>query len=228
MRTKTALITAALSLTGVATSMAQVYSINAVGYINLTLKPGFNMVANQLNKSANNTLTEVFQGLPEGSQALKFDSAVQNYVIEFWDAENNRFVKEDGTTAGTLTAAPGDGLFLFNGGAANATVTLVGEVPQGSLSVAIPAAFSLIATKSPQALQLTAANQFPQEPESQFFGWNADAQNYTRIAFNDGTRWVEQDGTTAFLPIPAPAVGEGFFYFNSAAATAWVRDFSVN
>jgi hypothetical protein len=228
MRTKTALITAALSLTGVATSMAQVYSINAVGYINLTLKPGFNMVANQLNKSANNTLTEVFQGLPEGSQALKFDSSVQNYVIEFYDAENNRFVKEDGVTPGTLTAAPGDGLFLFNGGAANATVTLVGEVPQGNLSVAIPSAFSLIATKSPQALQLTAANSFPQEPEAQYFGWNADAQNYTEIAFNDGSQWVKQDGTTPFLPIPAPAVGEGFFYFNPAAATSWVRDFSVN
>lgn len=228
MRTKTALITAALSLTGVATSMAQVYSINAVGYINLTLKPGFNMVANQLNKSANNLLTEVFQGLPEGSQALKFNSAVQNYELEFWDSENNRFVKEDGTTPGTLTAAPGDGLFLFNGGGANATVTLVGEVPQGSLSVAIPSAFSLIATKSPQALQLTAANSFPQEPEAQYFGWNADAQNYTRIAFNDGSQWVEADGTTPFLPIPAPAVGEGFFYFNPGSATSWVRDFSVN
>ena len=48
MRTKALLLTAALGLASVATSMAQaVYSVNVVGYINLTMKPGFNLVANQ-------------------------------------------------------------------------------------------------------------------------------------------------------------------------------------
>ena len=34
--------------------MAQVYSLNAVGYINVTIPPGFSIVANQLNTTNNN------------------------------------------------------------------------------------------------------------------------------------------------------------------------------
>jgi len=47
MRTKTLLLTAALMAAGVASSMAQVYSVNAVGYVNLSIPGGFSMIANQ-------------------------------------------------------------------------------------------------------------------------------------------------------------------------------------
>ena len=47
MRTKTLLLTAVLGIASAASSMAQaVYSVNVVGYVNLTLKRGFNAVAN--------------------------------------------------------------------------------------------------------------------------------------------------------------------------------------
>ena len=46
MRTKTLLLTAALAAAGVVSSMAQVYSVNSVGYVNLTLPNGFSMIAN--------------------------------------------------------------------------------------------------------------------------------------------------------------------------------------
>ena len=46
MRTKTLLLTAALSAAGIATSMAQVYSANAVGYVNKLIPTGFSMIAN--------------------------------------------------------------------------------------------------------------------------------------------------------------------------------------
>jgi hypothetical protein len=206
--------------------MAQVYSVNAVGYINLTLLPGFNMVANQLNRTPNNTLNNVVTGgLVAESQALKFDNAANNYVIEFWSGTG--WVKDDGVTPGTMTVNPGDGFFLFNADTANATVTLVGEVPQGTLNVSLGANFSLVASAVPQALPLTAANGFPQTPEAQYLRFNATTQNYDAVVFNDGTKWVLEDGVTP-APIPTPAVGQGFFYFNPGDAVTWTRTFSVN
>jgi hypothetical protein len=232
MRTKTLLITAALGLAGVATSMAQVYSVNAVGYINLTLRPGFNMVANQLTKTPNNGLNNVITGgLVAESQALKFDNAANNYVIEFYSG--TAWVKDDGVTPGTMVVNPGDGFFIFNADTANATVTLVGEVPQGTgLNVTLNPGFSLVSSIVPQQIQLTQPNGFPQIAEAQYLVFNAATQNYDAVIFNNGTNpngWVLEDGVTPANPVPAPAVGQGFFYFNPETSVAnWTRNFSVN
>jgi hypothetical protein len=51
MRTKTLLLTAALAVAGLSSASAQVYSVNAVGYINLSLPKGFSMICNQLKAS---------------------------------------------------------------------------------------------------------------------------------------------------------------------------------
>ena len=134
--------------------MAQVYSVNAVGYINLTMRPGFNMVANQLNRTPNNSLNNVITGVPVESQVLKFDNASNNYILELFDGTG--WITPEGNP-GTLTANPGSGLFFFNPDAANITVTLVGEVPQGNnLTVPLPSNFSLISSIVPQAIPLTA------------------------------------------------------------------------
>ena len=65
MRTKTILTAAALLAAGALTSMAQsnVFSLNVVGYYNLSLTNGFQLVANQLDldgTGVNNTLQSVF------------------------------------------------------------------------------------------------------------------------------------------------------------------------
>jgi hypothetical protein len=223
MRTKTLLLTAALSAAGIATSMAQVYSVNAVGYINTTMAPGFNMVANQLNKTPNNSLNNVITGVPVESQVLKFVSS--NYQLELYDGAT--WIKPDGSP-GTLSASPGEGIFFFNPNPANLTVTLVGEVPQGTgLTVALPPGFALVSSIVPQAVPLTPANGFPNLVEMQFLYFNATTQTYDAPLFNDGTGWITPDGTP--VPPPAPAVGTGFFIFNPGATTInWTRNFSVN
>jgi hypothetical protein len=223
MRTKALVLTAALGLASIATSMAQVYSVNAVGYINLTMRPGFNLVANQLNRTPNNSLNNVITGVPAESQVLKF--ANNNYEQELFDGTG--WIKPDGA-AGTLTANPGSGLFFFNPDAANVTVTLVGEVPQGNaLTVNLPPGFALVSSIVPQAVALTAANGFPQVAEMQFLSFSAATQTYDVQLFNDGSGWITPDGTS--VPAPAPAVGQGFFIFNpDATGKTWTRSFSVN
>ena len=223
MRTKTLLLTAALSVAGMASSMAQVYSVNAVGYINVTMRPGFNMVANQLNRTPNNSLNNVISGVPVESQVLKFEN--NNYSAELYDG--SAWIKNDGSP-GTLSASPGQGFFFFNPEGGNVTVTLVGEVPQGTgLTVPLPPGFALVSSIVPQAVPLTPANGFPNILEAQFLYFNAATQNYDAPIYNDGTGWILGDGTP--VAAPAPAVGTGFFFFNPNATTAnWTRNFSVN
>jgi hypothetical protein len=62
MRTKTLLLAAAFSAVGAATAMAQVYSVNAVGYVNTALKKGFNLIANPLDAGADNTVAKLLPG----------------------------------------------------------------------------------------------------------------------------------------------------------------------
>src|SRR5882672_2548950 len=125
MRTKTLLLTAVLGIAGAATSMAQaVYSVNVVGYINLTMKPGFNLVANQLKASPDNKLNSVLPAAPLESQVLKF--ANNNYSTDISDGS----VWLDNATGNpsATTVSPGEGFFFYNPGTVNSTATLVGEV----------------------------------------------------------------------------------------------------
>ena len=77
MRTKTLLLTAALTAAGALTSMAQVYSVNIVGYINLSIPRGFSMIANQLNATPDNTLETLMPTMPEGTIIYKFNPALR-------------------------------------------------------------------------------------------------------------------------------------------------------
>src|SRR5687768_8351279 len=54
MRTKTLLLTAALAAAGLTSSMAQVFSVNAVGFVNVTVPASsFALLANPLNQPTN-------------------------------------------------------------------------------------------------------------------------------------------------------------------------------
>ena len=83
MRTKSILLGAALLAAGVATSMAQVsnvYSVNVVGYVNLNLTNGLNLISNPLDAvgnggAASNTIANVFGVVPDGTQVYKFTNS---------------------------------------------------------------------------------------------------------------------------------------------------------
>ena len=54
-------------------------------YTNIIL-PGYNLVANQLNASPNNTLNAVLPNVPDGSQVLKWDPGTQQFHGDIYDA----------------------------------------------------------------------------------------------------------------------------------------------
>lgn len=209
MRTKTLILTAALGLVGIATSVAQVYSVNAVGYVNVAVPVGFSMIANPLDAgTGNNVVSKLFASVPEGTTIYKFNSTTGSYSINTFE------FGEWGNAAETM--APGDGAFIKNTTAAAFTVTFVGEVMQGNLSNPIPAGLSIKSSMVPQSGKLDADLKFPVAEGDTVYQFNNSKNGYDLATFEFG-EWAA----------PVPKVGESFFV-KKAAAADWTRTFSVN
>jgi hypothetical protein len=207
MRTKTLILAAVLSAVGVATSSAQVFSQNAVGYVNKTFTNGYTLFANPLNnKAANgNTLSNLFPSAPLFANFYKWNGSgfdIATFTPGGWDLPN-------------LLLAPGEGAF-FNTDT-TFTNTFVGDVEQGNLTNPIPTGFSTKASKVPQAgpvdtLGLTNLSTF-----DNLYKWNGSG--YTIYTVLPGGTW---DPAT-----PSLGIAEGVF-LNASVATSWNRTFSVS
>jgi hypothetical protein len=216
MRTKSLLLTAALIAAGVGVSQAQVYSVNAVGYINVVCKPGYTLIANQLINS-NSTVAGLFPNVPGGTTILKwngttFDINQYDAGFEEWNDPNQVLL-------------PGQAAFFFNPTPANVTVTFVGDVPQGNLTNAIPPLYSMKSSIVPQAgLLQTQLGYVPSHNDIvlQFVNTGTPATSTYKFSTYD-------EGFGEWDAEPSLAVGEGFFILRNAAGTAqWTRQFSVN
>jgi hypothetical protein len=214
MRTKTLILTAALGTIGAASAMAQVYSVNAVGYINVQMKTGFNLMANQLN-TGNNTIAEVIPTVPAGTLAYKFDNqsgyTANTYLFSWSDP--------------AMTIAPGEGLFIATPAAdPGFTITLVGEVPQGTLETPLATGFNIVSSQVPQAGAISAVLGYPAAAGDIVY-------RYVHGTDGDGNATQGYEAYT-FLGFWSPsepevAVGEAVFV-KSIDDKTWTRDFSVN
>lgn len=220
MRTK-ALLLAAAAVAAVASSQAQVYSVNAVGYVNTTLKGGFNLISNPLI-AANNSIGEVFKnfqgGVIGGTTVYKFVNG--NFVAAQWDDLDNKYTPD---SAAAETVLPGEGVFVFVPGAADKVLTFVGEVAQGNTTTPLPRGFSIKSSVVPQAVKPDAlgAGSIPAADGDVLYRYDAATKGYAAFQF-DGL-------DNKFVPdLPVINVGEAFFYFRVGVATDWTRTFSVN
>lgn len=190
--------------------MAQVYSQNAVGYINITIKPGFNLVGNQLIQPST-AISALLPAPPAQTVFYAFSGGFSSVVFDpdlgGWDPDPN------------LPMPYGGGGFIFNPTASPFTMTLVGDVGQGSLANAVPAGLSIKSSKVPQAGGISTVLGFPAAPfdvVSQF----ANPGGYSANTFDpDLGGWDPGE--------PALTVGEAVFV-QSVAGHAWTRVFSVN
>jgi hypothetical protein len=224
MRTKALLLAAAFAAAGVSTSVAQVYSVNAVGYVNVALPPGFSMVANPLNAgTGNNTVAKLFApanitpALPGNSKVFIFDSAAGQFVTALFSPLSSAWGP---TAAANAEILPGNGAFFFNPSAAALNVTFVGEVAQGNLSNPIPQGFSIKANQVPQAVSPTAVG-FPGTPNDKVFRYIPATGQYKTFLFSP----LSNAWSPALDVIP---VGEAFYSFRATSAGTWNRTFSVN
>jgi hypothetical protein len=216
MRTKTLLLAAAFSAVGAATAMAQVYSVNAVGYVNKALKPGFNLIANPLD-AGDNTVAKLFAGL--SGEAILYTYAPGTGF------KANAYGEDDGVWKWSdpgQVLAPGQGFFLRVLSAQ--TVTFVGEVKQGNLSTPLAAGYNLVASQVPQAGKIQTDLGLDPANDDQVLTFNVDTQRYDVYTY-DGGDWLVSGSDT---PVePTIAVGEGV-WVRKKTAGSWTRNFSVN
>lgn len=209
MRTK-ALVLAAAVVAGTAlTASAQtVYSVNAVGYVNLAIPQGWSMIANPL-VAATNTLAALMPSVPEDTVIYKWTgTSFQISIFSFgeWDNPN-------------ITLVPGEACFI--NATAAFTNTFVGEVMQSPntttpMTNSFPVGFSMRSSQVPQEGTATALGFVP--PEDTAVYQYDNAQGKWKIGIFSFGEWDT---------VPTFKVGEGF-WIQAATAGQWTRIFTVN
>jgi len=207
-----------LGVAGITSSFAQgttVYSINVVGYINLTLNTPFSLIANQLDNGAGNLVTNMFTGLPLQTVVYKFTGS--NYQsLTFlgganWTPQGNR----------QMTCAPGEGVFVRKPATATTiNLTFVGEVMQGTLVNPVAIGFDIYSGMVPQAGGLTTVHNY--QPANQDVVYKFNGTNYA------GKTWLGTLPVPRWNPVGEPVleVGEAVF-INSRTVKNWTRDFTI-
>jgi hypothetical protein len=223
MRTKALLLAAALTAAGIASTMAQsnVYSLNVVGYVNVTMVDGFTLVSTPLN-NANNAVSNLLANAPLDTTVYTFSGG--NFVL------NNLDLFGGGWQDPTQDLSPGKGYFVRNVSGGPYTNTYVGEVLQGTLTVTLGSGFTLVGSKVPQAGFYT---DLGGNADQTTFGLDDTIYRFAGgnfILYNNdlfGGGWSGGPPAPDTAKGPLIGVAEGFFYRNVSGNAAWVRTFTV-
>jgi hypothetical protein len=213
MRTKILLLTAAIGM-AVSAATAQVYSVNAVGYVNLDLVDGQNLICNPLDNQDGNLLSNILADAPDNSIVWRwledrYQSSTKIQIIG-WTPD--------------WEIAPGEAFWVIPVGAT--TITFVGEVPQGDVGMTVSAPKSFISSVVPQRVELADPEIGYPAVDNELI-WQYDEENQT---FFDSSTYLAaltgwfQAGAPTQVPIE---VGEGFITERSADGN-WARTFNVN
>lgn len=187
---------------------APLHSENAAGFVRVTIPVGFSLIANPLDAGAN-TVGLLFPDMPDGATIYKFSNSEQGYSVntyfQGWDFPDE-------------TLSPGEGAFLLNPGPYPLAITFYGNVPQGTLTNALPQGFSIRSSLVPLPGKLDQQFGFPAEEGDLVyrFGKGPNPQGYTVYSFAFGEWDVS----------PEIEVGEAFFVYK-ISPTVWAKSFSV-
>lgn len=223
MRTKTIVLSALLGALGSVSLMAQstnVYSLNAVGYINVTAEPGFNIISCPLIASPDNTLNTLLSPT---------NGAYKKWQFYAWNPASGSYTEDIGLgsswgSGGTETLNPGQAAWLYNPSNTPVTITFVGTVPSGTNSVTLLAnSFNLVSSILPTSGDIVTnslMNFTNGVKKDQVYTWNNATASYTEY-IDLASGWPTD-------PIQTN-VGGGFWYFNNQATNNyWTESFSVN
>lgn len=235
MRTKVLLCAAALAAS-LASSMAQnVYSLNVVGYVNVTIPGGgrTSLIANPLDATGGgatagmNNITNLFQGMAQGTTIQVYDTSLQDFTI------SSIFNTRGGWTV-PVDVPPGKSVFFTSAVTSpDVAVTYVGQVVQGTYNVATIPAFKNATVGAPVPIggDITNATTFvgvvPYQGDAvQTFNSFASASGDWNPSANWNTRggWSPVNGTNLWIN-----PGQGFLYYNANPTTpqTWVSNFTV-
>jgi hypothetical protein len=220
MRTKALLCLAALAVSA-ATAVAQsnVYSLNIVGYVNVDVTPGWNLLSVPLKPSDGNN---------QISNTIVLPDDLDGSTISTWGGTS--FVSGPNWVAGegwltaqgnpvNLEIPVGEAFFMF--ATAAGKITYVGEVMQGEITYNVVPGVNMLANKVP------VDEAFP----GQASGQDGDVLLVWKGNWNESWDYVAGEGwINASNPStagPTLKVGNGLVYRNNnATAFQWTRSFN--
>jgi hypothetical protein len=204
---------------------ASLQPTRAVGYYNVALSVGWNLLSLQLSPGVNSNANNVLGYSPcvDGSLLDRFNPATQSYYDAGTFLTGVGWCPLSGNTNDpVLNLAVGEAFFIWT--PATWTATIVGDVLQGSLTNPLPAYYSLKASMVPIAGGLQTTLAFPPYPGDVVFRETSPSPFFTPYWYDDlDLAWSPSE--------PTLAVGEGFFlYRDPGQATPnhwWIRNFTV-
>ena len=225
MRTKILLASAAALAAGVFASNAQVYSANIVGYVNVPLTGGYNLVANPLDDNNGDQLTNLLTTLPNKAQVVTWNGTGFNTAITYNSSSG---------WGSNIQLPPGVGFFIKNGIASSPvlTNTFVGQVGVGGYAVgqantnngtasggSLAAGYALAGSYFPYSGDATVdttniALTQVLATKSQLISWNTAGQTYNSADVKGASGWG-----SSFTINP----GQGFFIKAQTAGSNWVQ-----
>jgi len=239
MRTKTLLLSTLLGAIGTVAVQAQsVYSLNAVGYITVTLEPGFNIITCPLTTSPDNTVGTVLNNSAGNLTgcSVYFWNPASGYSEDI--AKTIGVAHQDTTNAngwsfnGTNLASPGVGFWFNNVYSTNVSVIFYGTVPS-STSVTLVSGFNLVGSGLPVTGDIVTNSL------SAFTNYNIGDDVYTYTPGVGYTEFVSSSNPhvavtgyhTNWSSTGDPSVSNdytGFWYDNKVGTTVtWVENYSV-
>jgi hypothetical protein len=180
---------------------------NILGYVSITLPPGFSMIGNPLESSIN-TVGKVFKDWPDGTTLNRFDTQLFRLV------ENA--VKFSQWTNPSESLRPGEGAIFFNPTQDYRSICFTGEVLTKNLLVAVSPGFSIRSSPLPQPGSLVEDLEFPIADGDVIHLFDRDKQQYVLHPYENG-KWTA--GT------PMISVGEAFWVAKTEAGN-WMRTLS--
>ncbi|MFN7137900.1 MAG: hypothetical protein ACK4UN_01020 [Limisphaerales bacterium] len=183
-------------------------STNVVGFATVYAPPGFSLIANPFESSAE-FIGLILPNMPEGTALHKF-SSTQHKMVETkfskgrWSNPMEKFVAGEG------------GLF-FNPTSETFSLQFCGEVAQGHLLNPVPAGFSIRSSLVPMAGQINTDLEFPLTEGDSIQIFDREKQEY--ITYDYPSKKWEIDP-------PIVGVGEAFWVEKSSPAN-WVRNFRL-
>jgi uncharacterized repeat protein (TIGR03803 family) len=153
---------------------------NSTNYT-ISLSPGFNLIANQLDLG-NNRLDEIMPNVPEGCVVLKFDNWHQMFEIAFFSRGAWAEWEE-----GSLTLNPGEGAYLWAPQAFN--LTFVGQRRQPILPLELVGGYNLVSRQTPDlAAYEDIVGLLPQDLTT-LYRYQAQSGDYTMYYYL-GDEWI--------------------------------------
>jgi hypothetical protein len=233
MKVNALLFAGCLALAATSTSIAQVYSENAVGFVKITVPAnGYRILGNPLNGTDNSLNTIIplpTDGSFDGASVYRYNCTLQAYRETMQWASPGGWLAAD---PGDLVINPGEGFFVQNVASTPLNLIFLGDVPSGNLAIPVPGngKYCMLASKVPKEgrpgiIDDPTTHQFPSCTGDSIFIFDPVTQAYRETyQYVETLGWL--NNTDPDPAGPLIGVAEGFFIQRVCPDAVWSQTFS--